>query len=381
MYSLGAYGDMIRDRVRMDAYTTALRRAIEPGAIVVDIGTGTGIMACLACVYGAGRVVAIEPDDAIETAREIARANGLADRIEFLQRLSTSVTLPGRADVIVSDMRGVLPPFQRHLTAIIDARRRLLKPGGVLIPRRDVVRVAVAHAPDLLERHVLPWEHNDYGLDMRAVSRIETSAWRQCRARPDHVLLAPQTVATLDYAALENTTIAGAVTWRVARASEAHGLLVWFDADLGYDARFSNAPGAPEATYGQAFFPWPRSVALNEGDTVSVSISAVLVGDDYVWSWDTGIIAPGAGRITAEFRQSTFFGVPRSRASLARRSTDHVASLNEDGRIDRLILALLDERAPLGRIAEEVLAKFPTRFVTRDDAMSRVADLSTRYSD
>ena len=78
MYSLAAYGDMIRDRVRMDAYAAALREAIRPGATVVDIGTGTGVMACLACRFGAARVYAIEPADVIEVAAEIARANGFA---------------------------------------------------------------------------------------------------------------------------------------------------------------------------------------------------------------------------------------------------------------------------------------------------------------
>ena len=97
MYSVSAYGSMIRDRVRMDAYAVALRQAIRPGATVVDIGTGTGIMACLACRYGAGRVYAIEPADVIEVARRIAAANGLADRIRFIQKPSTATWWAGRS--------------------------------------------------------------------------------------------------------------------------------------------------------------------------------------------------------------------------------------------------------------------------------------------
>ena len=63
-------------------------------------------------------------------AREIAAANGFADRIDFFQELSTEVELPERADVIVSDLRGVLPAYQHHIGAIADARERLLAPGG-----------------------------------------------------------------------------------------------------------------------------------------------------------------------------------------------------------------------------------------------------------
>jgi len=95
MYDLNAYGRMMADQVRMDAYVTALRQAVQPGCVVMEIGTGAGIFALLACQCGARRVYAIEPSDAIEVARAAAVANGYADRITFLQDLSTNVTLPG----------------------------------------------------------------------------------------------------------------------------------------------------------------------------------------------------------------------------------------------------------------------------------------------
>jgi protein arginine N-methyltransferase 1 len=324
MYSLAAYGDMMQDRGRMDAYAAALRAAIVPGATVIDIGTGTGIMAFLACAYGAATVYAIEPADVIETARAVARANALDDRIRFVQKPSTAVTIPERADVVVSDLRGVLPLFQHHLPSIVDARRRLLKPGGSLIPRRDVIRVAVAGAARLYERHVTPWERNDYGLDMRAVSRLETNTWRQCRARPDDVALAPQDLAAIDYATVHETGMSGRVQWHALEAAETCGLIVWFDADLGAGAGFSNAPGAAGLIYGQAFFPWPHPVRLAPGDTVALRMSAVLVGEDYVWTWETRITPELLGAPKANFRQSTFLGIPRSPASLARRAADHV---------------------------------------------------------
>ena len=145
---------MIADATRMGAFARALGQAIKPGAVVIDIGTGTGICALLACRHGARRVYAIEPDDAIQVAREIAAANGYADRIEFIQAISTQVTLPERADVIVSDLGGVLPWFQRHIPSIVDARARFLAPGGVLIPQQDVGWAAVVEAHELVRcRH------------------------------------------------------------------------------------------------------------------------------------------------------------------------------------------------------------------------------------
>jgi predicted RNA methylase len=64
MYSVGVYGEMIGDSIRMRAYVQALRDAVKPGSVVLDIGTGTGIFAMLASQFGAQRVYAIEPDNA-----------------------------------------------------------------------------------------------------------------------------------------------------------------------------------------------------------------------------------------------------------------------------------------------------------------------------
>ena len=124
MYSLHFYGQMLADAPRVDAYAAALRQAVTPDSVVLDLGCGPGVFAMLACQLGARRVYAIEPDNVINIAREAAAANGFADRIEFFQSLSTDVTLPEPATIIISDLRGVLPFYQGHIPAIIDARRR-----------------------------------------------------------------------------------------------------------------------------------------------------------------------------------------------------------------------------------------------------------------
>ena len=93
-YDIYAYGRMVRDRVRTDAYVEALRESIGSNSVVLDIGTGVGILALLACKFGARKVYAVDPNDAIQIARELAAVNGYADRIEFIQNLSTRITLP-----------------------------------------------------------------------------------------------------------------------------------------------------------------------------------------------------------------------------------------------------------------------------------------------
>src|SRR5215813_1844575 len=104
-YSLSGYGEMIADPVRTGAFARALGAAVRPGSVVLDIGTGPGIMAVLSCQLGASRVYAIEPSEIIQVAREIAAQNHYGEKIEFIEDLSTRISLPSQVDVIVSDMR------------------------------------------------------------------------------------------------------------------------------------------------------------------------------------------------------------------------------------------------------------------------------------
>ena len=108
MYDIAAYAGMIAFKERTSAYARALEINLEPGAVVLDIGCGPGILSFLACRAGAAKVYAVEPDDIVQLARETAADNGFSDRIEFIQALSTEVDLPQRVDGIVTDIHGVL---------------------------------------------------------------------------------------------------------------------------------------------------------------------------------------------------------------------------------------------------------------------------------
>lgn len=381
-YRILSYGDMITDRPRMDAYAQALRQAVRPGCVVLDIGAGTGIFSLLACQFGAGQVHAVEPNDAIELARTMAAANGCADRITFHQRLSPALTLPRPANVIISDLRGILPLFQHHIPAIADARRRLLAPGGALIPRRDALWAAPIEDSELYRAYREPWLENGYGLDLSAGHSFVINSWRKVNAKPERLLAAPQQWATLDYATIEQPDVAGDLSWTVARAATAHGLVVWFDAELADGIGFSNAPGQPELIYGQAFFPLQQPVVLDEGDLVRVRLRADLVDDDYVWRWDTRVRAAGdPDRFKASFRQSTFYGVPLTLAGLKRREGGYRPHRAEAAEIDQYVLSLIDGRNTLDEMADRLVERFPDRFPRRQDALTRAADVAQRYKE
>jgi protein arginine N-methyltransferase 1 len=376
MYSLSGYADMITDAVRVDAYAHALRSVITPHSFVVEIGTGIGVFAVMARQMGARRVVAIEPSDAIAVARLIAHENDQSG-IEFIQALAKDVTLSEKADIIVSDLRGVLPPFNGHFRSIIDARQRILSPGGVLVPIADTLYAAVVEAPESHASRLPPVTRSDVKLG--ALRPFITNTWTKALFKREQLLTGPEAWATIDYRTINNCDVQGTATCRTHRSGKAQGLAVWFDATLVDGVSFSNSPGQPPLIYGSAFFPWPRPVDVQEGDRICVRLEARHVGDDYVWRWDSDVWPSGATKPAARFQQSTFHGQPIIPSKLTKGDGAQVTRLNEDGQVERSILQLMDGVTKNQDIARTLIERFPNRFPRFGDALGRVGSVARRF--
>src|SRR5690242_16313428 len=120
----------------MTAWREAIRRVVGPDDVVLDVGTGTGILAFFACDAGARRVYAVERQHSADAAAMLARQFGYADRITVLHRRSTDVELPERATVLTTETIGPLVFNEGILEIVVDARRRLLTPDARMIPSR-----------------------------------------------------------------------------------------------------------------------------------------------------------------------------------------------------------------------------------------------------
>jgi protein arginine N-methyltransferase 1 len=370
---------MIVHRERTDALAEALRRRITPDSVVVDVGTGPGILALLACQYGARKVYAIEIEDVIQVARECAEIAGYADRIEFIQGDSSKITLPERVHGIASDIRGNLPVFGSSLCVMRDARERFLLPGGWIIPTRDTLWAAAVSCATDFDTNLGIWINNPYGFDMTPARRRVLNTPRRIRSRGEDLVTAPARWAVVDYETLSDPNVEGQARMEVHTAREAHGLCVWFDCETAEGLGFSRSPATPEADiFGQVFFPWPECVTMCEGDVVSVSLKATLVGPDYVWQWNS-MIRSADGQAKADFHQNNLMGSAISAQQLRRRAHSHVPRLSSEGEVTFEILQRMQEGARLEEIAREIAARHPEPYPRWEDALSRVADMSEKY--
>jgi ribosomal protein L11 methyltransferase len=105
----------------------SLERLVRPGSFWLDLGTGSGILAMIAKLCGAARVLAVDVDPAsIEVAREGFEANGLVEGIEAREGSIEGLEGSGFDGVAANIFSSF---FLRHAARVAAS----LRPGGVLV--------------------------------------------------------------------------------------------------------------------------------------------------------------------------------------------------------------------------------------------------------
>lgn len=284
--TLEYHRSMLADEVRFTAYAKAMMASVQSGDVVLDIGTGTGVLAHLACLAGASRVYAVEQGAVLELARELSRSNGLEERITFLEGWSTDIHLPEQVDVIATETIGNAAFDEGIAGWVIDARIRFLRPGGVVVPQAlRLITAGIESIQDSAE--VEGWSAVSGGLDYSvARERAANNLW-WVDLSPVHVLTEPSLVAGVDLVDAVSTEVSGRGTVRAKRDGMLHGLGCWFEADLGFGIGLSNAPPTPVPSWSQGFLPIVEPMPVMAGEEIGWEIGVSDNGGDWEWRVST----------------------------------------------------------------------------------------------
>ncbi len=271
---------MLDDVARTECFREALRRQVTSEDIVVDVGTGTGILAASAAQAGARHVYAIERSPNLaKLARRFFAENGLEQQITVIEGASTEVSLPERADIMVSEIIGNDPLAEGVVSTAQDARARLLKPDARLIPSVVSIHALPLEVPDAAySRHFFTeaslgrWRES-YGLDFSVFREVgkahagsmlipsrETRKWpRFCEALE---------VAKVDLTIAEHDNLAAAVSFTAQRSGELNGVLIYFELDMAPGLIFSLHPDQATSTNSWANKVWlpAEGVQVKEGE-------------------------------------------------------------------------------------------------------------------
>lgn len=154
----------------------AIEQRLQPGAVVVDLGCGSGILSVAAARLGALRVLACDIDPVAVTATQrSARANDVDDRVEAYlgslpETLARLESIGLRADILVANiLAAVVTRLLGTGLAQVLAEDGLLVASGILADQaEDVIRAAEASG--------LKLERADADGDWRALRLTKKSA-------------------------------------------------------------------------------------------------------------------------------------------------------------------------------------------------------------
>lgn len=128
---------MILDPWRTHPLRMAIYNTVKPGDVVCDIGSGLGLLTFFALSAGAKHVYAIDCDtESLEVAIYYSKKHGVSDRISFIEGHSFNTVLPKKADVVICETIGSAAFDENILASLADAKKRMLKRGGKIIPSK-----------------------------------------------------------------------------------------------------------------------------------------------------------------------------------------------------------------------------------------------------
>lgn len=280
--------NMMADHVRTSTYQRAIyNNAMDfTGKVVMDAGTGSGILAFFALQAGAARVYAVDASDAVHIAQKLADANGLSDRLTVIKGRIEEINIPEYVDVIVSEPIGFLLVHERMLESYVAARDRFLKPDGLMFPSTGDMILAPFTDDDLFKEQLAKltfWENTDfYGIDL---SSIRETAAAECFAQPIVGYVAPRslmsahrTIQTIDFSAVSGEELQNfevPFSFVIDVTGIMHGIAGWFDLSFLGSAEtviLSTAPEREGTHWYQCRLLLQHAVAVNRGQSVSGSL-------------------------------------------------------------------------------------------------------------
>jgi len=270
----GYHTPVINDARRCAAWQRALERAVHPGTRVLEIGTGTGLLALMAARAGAGKVTTCERDPVMAAiAREIVALNGYSDRIDVVAKnsrdLAVGIDLDHPAellfcDIFANDMLGWEP------LKVLSEVRRLLVPGAPVIPAAGSIRIALA---DWKECDRFCRIDRAAGFDVAPFNTFVSPAVGVDNGDPGLTLLSDEAeIFRFDFASGSNpqTDRTDAILEATADGAVS-GILEWTRLELDADTVLEARPAPGAAFYQSAvFYVLPQRIALGRGDKLRV---------------------------------------------------------------------------------------------------------------
>ena len=257
---------MLADRTRSERLRRAVFKTVQPGDVVLDIGTGTGLLSMFAAQAGAARVYAVEHCPATaELARELIARNAMDDRITVIEGSAVEVDLPEPVDVLLIELIGNLGSEENLEEVAAAVASRWLKPGGRCVPERvRTFALPVQVSPTPAE----VFSQGNYGLDLGVATQLQAPQPGKVFPRFARPRRLGPAVALEDILVGRPAPVAReALTVELTIDASGHlqQVLGYFEAELAPGVRARSFPASPCASWTAYSFPMMSPQTVEPG--------------------------------------------------------------------------------------------------------------------
>jgi protein arginine N-methyltransferase 1 len=284
---LGAHQTMLADRERVELFRRAIFKTVKKGDVVIDIGTGTGIMAIFAAQAGAKKIYAIESSPIIKLARKIAEDNDLSKKICFIGKNSWEIKsseIKERADVIISETVGFLGVDEGIIKTMDNIKRKFGKKSVVLIPNK----LSLFFSPVSLLRdddNISFWKEKKYGINFSRLSELaENNIYIRKTFSPKEFLSKEKKLLQFNLMGRNKNSFKGKAEFKINKKVYLNGFAGWFMVDLGGKTYLSTAPRKSVLHWKQCFLSVSK-IFIKKGQSLILNLEILEKKNNIIFKW------------------------------------------------------------------------------------------------
>uniref|UniRef100_A0A1I8ADL2 type I protein arginine methyltransferase n=1 Tax=Steinernema glaseri TaxID=37863 RepID=A0A1I8ADL2_9BILA len=279
----GIHEEMLKDEVRTVTYRNSMlhNTHLFKDKIVMDVGSGTGILSMFAAKAGAKKVIAIEFSNMAVQSRQIIKDNGFENVIEVVQmKVEDIKELPEgieKVDIIISEWMGYCLFYESMLNTVLYARDKWLVEGGLLFPDRAKLFVCAIEDRQYKDDKINWWD-NVYGFNMSSIRKVAIT-------EPLVDVVDPSQVVTNNYCIKEvdlyTVTVADLAfesefTLHAARDDYIQALVTFFTVEFSKCHKrigFSTSPDSKYTHWKQTVFYTQEALTVKKGEKINGQIT------------------------------------------------------------------------------------------------------------
>jgi tetratricopeptide (TPR) repeat protein len=272
---------MLADHERNDAFEKAIQRAIKPDSVVLDIGTGSGLLSMMAAKYGAKQIYTCEASSHIaEVAQKIIEKNGFKEKVSVFNLKSTQLTqkeLTEKPNLIIAEIFDAGLIGEMAIPSFRHALKELCAENCQVIPAKAQVMGRLLHLPS--SASVNP---------MKSISGFDLSPFDQFRVPKEyisedlklsyHKFLSDEfNMIDFDFMNLgdpipENSFKSKSLRIEASDSGVLHGVAFWFNLSLNEETELSSRPDRLNNHWGQALFFFEQHREVKKGEAIELNM-------------------------------------------------------------------------------------------------------------